>query len=154
MSKVFGYYKDELDRTWYDSSNIKYSECIDKENELKKVKVVFKNGTQYQYSDVDVRDYLFFRDAPSQGKALNQYIKEKKYPYEKLENADIAKLDEEFEFRQNGGLFIDYKDGRLVLRNNADEELLNKEVELNDDAFETIVDIINALEIRNKVERG
>ena len=93
MSKIFNFYANDVDRTWYQSSNIKYSECIDNDNDLKTLKVVFNNATQYEYKKVDVRDYLLFRDAASQGKALNEYIKPKAYEYEKLENADLATLD-------------------------------------------------------------
>lgn len=37
------YDKDKrIDRIWYKSSNIIYSECYDKENDYKELKVVFK----------------------------------------------------------------------------------------------------------------
>ena len=90
MSKIFNLYtknKDgiDVDRTWYQSSNIKYSECLDYDNRLKTLKVVFNNGTQYEYKNVNSQDYLLFRDASSQGKALNEYIKPKGYEYEKLD---------------------------------------------------------------------
>ena len=74
MSKLFNYYADDVDKTWYNSSNIKYSECIDKDGELKTLNIVFSNGTQYQYSGLTVQDYLLFRDSDSQGKALNKII--------------------------------------------------------------------------------
>ena len=82
MAKLFNYYSKlnentGIDKSWYQSSNVLYSECIDVEDELKTLKVVFKNGTQYQYEDVDVNDYLLFRDAESQGQALNKIIKKK-----------------------------------------------------------------------------
>ena len=54
MSKIFNYYSDKVDHTWYNSSNIVYSECIDHDDALKTLKVVFANGTQYAYYDVDV----------------------------------------------------------------------------------------------------
>ena len=44
MSKTYNVYENKLDRTWYQSSNILYSECDDKENELKTLRIVFKNG--------------------------------------------------------------------------------------------------------------
>ena len=69
-----------LDRIWYDSSNILYSECDDKLNELKTLRVTFKNGATYEYSNVDVNDYLMFVNGGldgSNGKALNKYIKPK-----------------------------------------------------------------------------
>lgn len=80
-----------LDRVWYDSSNILYSECDDNLNELKTLRVTFKNGATYQYESVDVNDYLLFVNGGldgSNGKALNKYIKPK-YEFNKVKNADI-----------------------------------------------------------------
>lgn len=138
MSKIFNVYSNDVDRTWYQSSNIKYSECIDHDNELKTLKVAFNNGTQYRYDKVDVRDYLLFRDAESQGKALNQYIKPKGYAYEKLENADLATLDGELTFRMEGGVFVDYDGEHLKMRNNKDEVILEKETKINKEALNVI----------------
>lgn len=138
MSKIFNVYSNDVDRTWYQSSNIKYSECIDHDNELKTLKVAFNNGTQYRYDKVDVRDYLLFRDAESQGKALNQYIKPKGYAYEKLENADLATLDGELTFRMEGGVFVDYDGEHLKMRNNKDEVILEKETKISKEALNVI----------------
>ena len=49
MAKLFNYYSKlnentGIDKSWYQSSNVLYSECIDVEDELKTLKVVFKNG--------------------------------------------------------------------------------------------------------------
>jgi len=104
MSKKFNLYCNGVDKTWYDSSNVVYTECIDNENKPKTLKVVFSNGTQYQYNDVDVRDYLLLRENSSQGKALNRLIKEKKYEYKKLENADLDAINEELFFRSKKGI--------------------------------------------------
>ena len=79
MAKKFSVYCNGVDKTWYDSSNVIYTECIDHDNKPKTLKVVFSNGTQYEYKDVDVRDYVVFKNDSSQGKALNRLIKEKKY---------------------------------------------------------------------------
>lgn len=95
MSKIISKYQDNLDRAWYDSSNVVYSECIDKEGELKTVLVTFKNGSTYKYSGVIVSDYLSFREDPSQGKALNRLIKQ--YECEKVEARDVESLKEEME---------------------------------------------------------
>ena len=97
MSKIFDLYTKDKDgndisRTWYKSSNITYSECVDYDNKPKTLRVVFNNGTQYEYKDVQVSHFLLFRDAMSQGKALNEYIKGNGYEYNKLENADLATL--------------------------------------------------------------
>jgi hypothetical protein len=145
MSKIFNVYSNDVDRTWYQSSNIKFSECIDHDNELKTLKVVFNNGTQYKYDKVDVRDYLLFRDAESQGKALNQYIKPKGYAYEKLENADLATLDGELTFRMEGGVFVDYDGEHLKMRNNKDEVILEKETKINKEALNDICDALVAV---------
>ena len=106
MSKIFGFYKDDVDYAWYQSSNIKFSKCVDNDNALKTLFVVFNNGSQYKYSNVDVNQYLLFREDDSQGKALNKYIKGNSYPYEKVENADIQTLEDELNFRVEGGYYI------------------------------------------------
>lgn len=96
MGKIASIYQDNLDKAWYNSSNIVYSECVDKKNELKEVKVVFKNGTEYSYFDVAVQDYLMFREDASQGKALNKFLK--KYEYQKHEEKrDLDLLNEELQ---------------------------------------------------------
>ena len=150
MSKIFSFYSKnnsgiDIEKTWYQSSNIKFSECIDHDNELKTLKVVFNNGTQYKYEKVDVRDYLLFRDSESQGRALNQYIKPKGYEYEKLENADLATLDGELTFRIEGGLFVDYDGETLKVRNNKDEVVFNKKTKINREALNDICGVLSAI---------
>lgn len=97
MSKVYSIYdeKNGLDKAWFESSNVRYAECDDKDGELKTVRVVFNNGSQYQYKDVNVYDYLKFREDDSQGKAFNKYLR--KYEFEKLENADLNKIAKELD---------------------------------------------------------
>ena len=145
MAKIWGYYNNKLDKTWYNSSNIKYSECIDNENDLKTLKVVLNNGSQYQYNKVKVQDYLMFREDESQGKALNKYIKANGYEYEKLDNADIQSLNDELEFRKSDGIFVNYIDGKLILMDSIDKEIFNKETELNIDAFNTVCGVLSAI---------
>ena len=85
----------KLDRVWYDSSNIFYSECEDGDTEKKVLRVVFKNGATYQYHDVDVNDYVMFIAGGidnSNGKALNEFIKKKRCPYERIEDYDKGRL--------------------------------------------------------------
>ena len=87
-----------LDRAWYDSSNIVYSECDDNIDDFKTLRVVFKNGSCYEYSKISVQDYIMFMHGGldgSNGKALNKFIKNNKYEYAKLENRDISELREE-----------------------------------------------------------
>ena len=149
MSKIFNLYTvkngKDVDRNWYQSSNIKYSECIDNDNSLKTLIVVFNNATQYKYEKVDVRDYLLFRDAASQGKALNEYIKPKGYEYEKLENADLATLDGELNFRMEGGIFVTYDNGAFEIKDNKDKSICGKNVKLTKDAFDTICSALSAV---------
>lgn len=117
---MFNYYANNIDKTWYESSNIKYSECIDNENSLKTLKVVFTNGTEYEYSDVDVNDYLLFRDDMSQGSAFNKYIKSNGYEYKKIGNADVSALDDELAFRSKGGYYIKYSSNELMVLDSKD----------------------------------
>lgn len=150
MSKIFNLYtknKDgiDVDRTWYQSSNIKYSECLDYDNSLKTLKVVFNNGTQYEYKNVNSQDYLFFRDASSQGKALNEYIKPKGYEYEKMENADLATLDGELTFRMEDGIFVLYDGDKFTIKDNKDNVICEKEVKLTEAAFQTICSALEAV---------
>ena len=89
-----------IDRAWYSSSNIVYSECIDNENDFKTLKVVFKNGACYEYYKVSVQDYLMFMHGGldgSNGKALNSFIKSKKYEYKRIDDKDLNQLNEELE---------------------------------------------------------
>ena len=151
MSRIFNFYaknKDGVDTdfTWYDSSNIKYSECTDPDNELKTLTVVFNNGSKYAYKDVDSTKYLLFREDASQGKALNKFIKGS-YEYEKLENADVDMLNAELDFRTHDGMFVNYdvNDNKLIIKNNVDSTLIEKEVKLSKDAFDTICEVLRAL---------
>lgn len=100
MSVIFNKLVENIDYCWYDSSNIIYSECNDKKDELKDVKVVFKGGRTYLYKKVNVQDYLKFRNDISQGKALRQYLDvktengNKKYEFIRVEDTDIDELEE------------------------------------------------------------
>ena len=146
MSKIFGYYLEGpdgvgLDKAWYDSSNVKYSECVDKEGELKTIRVVFNNGSQYEYKGVDVSDYMLLREDTSQGKALNKYIKGKKYEYARLDDRDIEKLDDELRERLDGYLFVSYEGGVFTVRNNVDVVLYEKSG-LSDETVSVVCDIL------------
>jgi len=145
MSKVWSYYNNKLDKAWFDSSNVKYCECVDNDNEFKTLKVVFNNGSKYEYKDVSVQDYLLFREDVSQGKAMNKYIKAKNYEYKRLDNVDIETIDKELEFRRNGGIFVEYSDGKLKLYNSTDSEIFSKDVELNVDSFNAICGVLCAV---------
>lgn len=94
------YYNEEkkIEECFYESSNVYYSKCIDTPNALKTLIIVFKNGATYTYKDIDVKDYLNFRNDDSQGTALNKYINIKinnkpKYQYFRMSNSNLDELN-------------------------------------------------------------
>ena len=98
---LFRYYdKDKrIDKAWYESSNIIYSECDDNENDFKTLRIVFKRGDMYEYSKVDVKDYLMFMAGGtdgSNGKAFHKFILPK-YEAKKLEPVDLNALNDDLE---------------------------------------------------------
>lgn len=153
MAKKFNVYCNGVDKAWYDSSNVLYTECIDHDNRPKTLKVVFTNGTQYQYNDVNVNDYLLLREAPSQGKALNRLIKEKKYEYQKLENADIEAINEDLFFRTKNGFYIENneKEDYFEIKDKTDTSVFKLTKALEPGYFEMIKDILKAVGIETKV---
>ena len=85
---------EKVDRAWFSSSNVLYSECDDKYNDLKTLRVTFKNGSTYEYDLVDVNDYVMFLHGGtdgSNGKALNTFIKPK-YKYRKLPDLNPSEI--------------------------------------------------------------
>lgn len=90
----------KLDRAWYSSSNIVYSECDDHENDYKTLRVTFKNGACYEYYKVSVQDYLMFMHGGldgSNGKALNKFVKANQYEYKRIDDNDLSLINEELE---------------------------------------------------------
>lgn len=153
MSKIFNYYENNIDHTWYDSSNIVYSECEDIPDDYKNLKVVFKNGTQYEYYNIDVNDYILFREAASQGKELNSRIKSKNYPYKKLDNADLELINEDLMFRTQNGIFIDDGDeGVLKIKNKSNEILYSVDyLEEDFDVAKCVEGILKSVGIATKI---
>jgi len=153
MSKKFNLYCNGVDKTWYDSSNVVYTECIDNENKPKTLKVVFSNGTQYQYNDVDVRDYLLLREDSSQGKALNRLIKEKKYEYQKLDNANLEEIEDELFFRSKKGFYLENNTEKdyFEIKNSSDESVYKLTKALEPGYFEMIKDILEAVGLTTKI---
>lgn len=96
MSIILSNYENKIDKCWYDSSNIIYSQCVDNENDFKDLQIVFKEGRTYLYEKVNVNDYILFKTDISQGKALNKYIV-KKYKGVRLSDTDLSVLNEEKE---------------------------------------------------------
>ena len=85
----------KLQKIWYESSMILYTEMKEDEYENKgDLTVTFKNGATYVYFDVLFEDYLVFigggTDA-SQGKALNKVIKNR-YEYKRIDDRNIEEL--------------------------------------------------------------
>ena len=150
MAKKFNIYCNGVDKTWYNSSDVIYSECIDHDNKPKTLKVVFSNGTQYEYKNVDVRDYLLLRESDSQGKALNRLIKEKKYEYEKLENANLDEINDELFFRSNNGFYIENNENHFEIKNNKDESVFKLSKPLEEGYFELVLDILKSVGITTK----
>lgn len=153
MAKIFGYYHKNIDRAWFESSNVFYCECLDRENDFKKVKVTFNNGSCYEYDNVKVQDYLLFRDDASQGKALQKYIKAKNYPYKKLDNSNINELKDELEFRTNGGTYVTLDDSKLVLLNGKDEEFYRSEKDANEDTLDIVCEAMTAVGVTNIIKK-
>lgn len=153
MSKLFSYYADNVDHAWYDSSNVKYSECIDNKDDLKTLKVVFSNGTQYQYEGISVNDYLLFREAQSQGQTLNRLIKQKNSGYTKLDNVDLDLINEEYTMRSGGGFSIENTvDGGFIIKTMTDETVYSSDGKIFDkDLLGTILDILNSVGTKIKL---
>lgn len=114
---LFSYYIDnKIDKAWFDSSNVFYAECDESDTELKTVRVTFKNGTVYRYDDVPVYEWVKFKNGDSQGKLLNEVFKKNGYKYEKIGNADIDELRDEYSFRSGKGYTLYAKEKKeLVL---------------------------------------
>lgn len=102
---LFRYYDKEsrIDKAWYDSSNIVYSECDDHINALKTLRIVFKTGDMYEYENVDVKDYVMFMAGGldgSNGKAFFKFIRGK-YDGIKLSPVNLEELQEKMKELKN-----------------------------------------------------
>lgn len=101
MARTFGTYKNGVDKSWYDSSNILFSEGTELDNGLINLIIVFNGGRKYVYKNVSLQDYLSFRESASQGKALREFIvvKDKggrdKYECLRLADVDVSLIEEE-----------------------------------------------------------
>ena len=154
MSKILNYYVEgdtPVDKTWYNSTNIKYTECIDKKDDLKDLIVVYSTGARYKYKGVNVHDYLVFRESDSTGKALNRLIKGGKYEFEKMDNADLNAIEEELSDRKGGVIFLSNKD-KFTIEDSLEHTLYAKETTLNDEDFNMITDILKSLNIIFKIK--
>ena len=159
MSKIFNFYSTDengigLDKCWYDSSNVKYSECVDEEGEPKVLRIVFSNGTQYQYDGVDVNQYLLFREDASQGKALNKYIKANGYKYTKLEDANLEVIEDELFFRSKNGYYVENTEDSFAIKDSQNNEKYRLDKPLDDNTFNIVCDILKALDLNFKEKNG
>ena len=150
MSKIYNLYENDLDTAWYDSSNIIYSECDDVTDGLKVLRVTFKNGSTYQYKDVDVNDYLLFRENESQGKALNKFIK--KYAYEKLDDKDVKEiqetLDKLIEISNDEGYYVEINNDNFSVYYEGN---LMETFSLKDAPQIVLSNLLKSIEIKFKV---
>ena len=141
MGKIFRLYENNVEKTWYDSSNVFYSECDDIEDSYKQLRVVFKDGRQYHYKDINVNDYLLFRENISQGKALNQFIKPK-YEVQRLDDVNIDELKQllhecrygsvETPVPTDGTTIVYSKDGIHILKNGEPYDSISLEQDLGE----------------------
>lgn len=151
MSKIYNLYENDMDRAWYDSSNVIYSECDDVTDGLKVLRVTFKNGSTYQYKDVNVNDYLLFRENESQGKALNKFIKQ--YAFEKLDDKDVNELKEKLDELMS---IVNNDEGFYVEINKDDfsvyyEGNLMNTFSLNDAPKEILSNLLKSIEVNFKI---
>lgn len=112
-----------LDRVWYDSTNVFYSECEDIVDDYKILRVVFNNGATYEYKNVDVNDYVMFVMGGldgSNGRALNKYIKPK-CECKRIEDLGKEKLTEEL------NRLLEEKKQKKLLNEQTTEEKENGE---------------------------
>lgn len=87
--------QDRIEKSFYDSSNLIYSELKDNKDDFKDLKVVFSDGRVYVYNKISSINYVLFKNALSQGKALFKYIATKECSYQKLDNVNVGLLEEE-----------------------------------------------------------
>lgn len=85
-----------IERAWFESSNILYSEFVEDEHKNEgDLFVTFKGGATYKYKKVQIApDYVMFKHGGlegSHGKALNIHIKPK-YEFEKVSNRDVNEI--------------------------------------------------------------
>lgn len=142
MSKIYSHYENSIDRAWYDSSNILYSECDDIDDSLKTLRITFKNGRTYKYSDVNVNDYLLFRESSSQGSCFNRLIKG--YKTERIEDKDVNLIQEELEkLKEEPLVKIE------IFKTRCKISTIN---ETNEHDFTTIEELLEI--IKNSIENG
>ena len=147
MSKIKSFYCNDVDKVWYDSSNVLYSECDDITDGLKVLRVTFKNGRTYQYYDVNVHDYLLFRENASQGVALNKFIKQ--YRCERIDDLNVDDIQSELE-KLNASESLKTKNDLFEKLDNIYESIISvrenlKNYDLNNNELAFLLHIINKI---------
>lgn len=143
---IYNKYINSRDYTWYDSSNIYYSECVDTHSDTKTLKITFKGGRTYLYKDVSVADYLIFRNAESNGKAFNTNIK--KYECVRLPDLIIEDLEKKREEFQNEGVAIEEAMSNLQYHMDINEDTREFRLKLNDKViYEGVEDHVNIMRL-------
>lgn len=122
MLKFSYYIDDKIDKAWFDSSNIVYGECDESDTQYKTVRIVFKNGSTYQYENVLVADWISFKHADSQGKALNEHFKKAGYKYQRIDDANLEALEEEYALKSGCNFIfrVDNDNNQLNIFDNKD----------------------------------
>ena len=147
MSKIKSFYSNDVDKVWYDSSNVLYSECDDITDGLKVLRITFKNGRTYQYYDVNVNDYLLFRENASQGVALNKFIKQ--YKCERIDDLNVDDIQSELE-KLNTAESLKTKNELFEMLGNVCEIIVSareglKGYDLTDNELAFLLHIINKI---------
>lgn len=130
MAIIYNRYVNSEDHTWYDSTNVVYSLCYDNSEIAKTLKIVFKQGKTYLYKDVDVNDYLMFKNAESSGSGANQYII-KKYKPLRLQDTDLTELEKLKEDFINDGKITEEAFTNLVYSIEYDNDSGDFSLQLN-----------------------
>ena len=147
MSKIKSFYCNDVDKVWYDSSNVLYSECDDITDGLKVLRVTFKNGRTYQYYDVNVHDYLLFRENASQGVALNKFIKQ--YRCERIDDLNVDDIQSELE-KLNASESLKTKNDLFEKLDNIHDSIISvrenlKNYDLNNNELAFLLHMINKI---------
>lgn len=143
---VYNKYLNSRDNTWYDSSNVVYSECIDTSDKFKTLKIVFKQGRTYLYKNVEVEDYIMFRNAESNGSAFSKYIK--KYDFVRLPDTDLEELEKKKQSLQEENKPIEETFSNLVYKLNFNPDSKELQLLFNDTIiYEGVEDNINIMKL-------
>jgi len=147
MSKIKSFYCNDVDKVWYDSSNVLYSECDDITDGLKVLRVTFKNGRTYQYYDVNVHDYLLFRENASQGVALNKFIKQ--YKCDRIDDLNVDDIQSELE-KLNASESLKTKNDLFEMLDNVYESIISvrenlKDYDLSNNELAFLLHMINKI---------